>query len=198
MVAPETSLPAEGLVGEALGTGITRIALLGVDEGGKPQVGSGVGPPALEIEIGADVGRMTVGTIEAHDVVILIFHPDASGEATFAALAQRSNVKYQTANLAQKFPVNVLELVMLTVEPRGVYIDHLEETAGDETDVDELAPILGQLPLEPGIVFEQFELHGVGQPGAAEKVFVAVGNDDRLFIEAEVLDVGFNQRRKLA
>src|ERR1700739_682236 len=159
-----------------------RSSLFAVNEGGKPQVVAGVGPPAIEIEVAADDGGVTVGTIEAHDVVILIFHPDTSGEAALVARAQRSDVKNQATTLAEKLTVDVLEPVVLPIEARGGHIDHLEETAGDETGVNELAPIFGQLPLEPGIIFEQFELDAVREPSPAEKVFVAVENNKRLFI----------------
>src|SRR5882672_6151958 len=73
-----------------------------------------------------------VGAIEAHDVVVLIFNPDAPQEAALAGLFLRSYVEHQATHFAEKLAPYVVELVVLFVEAVRVNEDHLQETVRQE------------------------------------------------------------------
>src|SRR5947209_17039395 len=84
------------------------------------------------MEIAAGVPAAAVRSVKSHNVVVLIFHPDASQKAALAALVLRRDVKYQAAHFAKEFPAHVVKLVMLLVEPVGVNEDHLQESVRQE------------------------------------------------------------------
>ena len=65
------------------------------------------------MEVIAGLGRAGVGAIEADDVEVLVFDPDAAEEASLAGLGRRGDVKHQAADFAQEFAANVVELVVL-------------------------------------------------------------------------------------
>ena len=77
------------------------VALLGLDKRGEPQVACDVCAPAIEIEVVADQERFAVGTVEAHDMVIPIFDPDPSDEASFVLVVEGSDIEDQAADFAK-------------------------------------------------------------------------------------------------
>ena len=56
---------------------------------------------------------------------------------------------------------------MLTIEAEPVRVDHLEETGGRKTVVDEFPPAFGELPLEANTALKWFELHSVREVRAS-------------------------------
>ncbi len=66
-----------------------------------------------------------VGAIKAHDIEILILHPDAPQEPALAALLLRRHVEDQAAHFAEEFAAHIIELVVLLVEAICVQEDHL-------------------------------------------------------------------------
>src|SRR6267378_8332810 len=70
--------------------------------------------------------------IEPHNIVILVFHPDAAEKTALAALLLWRDVKYQTAHFAEEFAAHVVKLVVLFVEAVGVKEDHLQEAVRQE------------------------------------------------------------------
>src|SRR6266481_3788494 len=116
VVAPQARLRSEGFESRPLSLRASDAAFFDVDEGRKPLVLSGIRPPAVEIEVVAGQGRAAVGAVEAHDVIILILHPDTAHEAPFARLRQWIDVKDQATDLAQKLAPDIRNLVMRAVE----------------------------------------------------------------------------------
>src|SRR5713226_271149 len=152
-------------------------------------------PPAIEIEIVAGQGRAAVRAVETHDVEILILHPNAADEATFARLRQWIDVKHQTTNLAQKLASDILNLVMLAVEPVHIQVDHLQEAARDKFRGEKAGPPTENLVLHAaGVMLQRFELHALRQLGSPKKVFVAVRYRSQELIRTDILYVGFHQR----
>src|SRR5260370_8206456 len=115
----------------------------------------------MKIEIVGEKEGRTVGPVEAYDVVILFLHPDASDETPFVVLPERPNVEDDAANFAQKLAANVLKLVVLTIEARGIQIDHLKEAARNKARGEEFPPVFGQLSLQARVVFQWLQLHAV-------------------------------------
>src|SRR5713226_99208 len=199
VVAPQARLCPEGSESQALCLWVSHAALFAVDEGRKPLVLSRIHPPAIEIEVVADQRRPVVRAVETHDVEILILHPDAADEASFACLRQWIDVKYQTTHFAQKLASDILNLVMLAVEPVHIHVDHLQEAARDKFRVEKDGPPTENLVLHAaGVMLQRFEFHALRQLGPPKKVFVAVRYRSQLLIGADILDVGFHERRILA
>src|SRR5262249_26826883 len=112
--------------------GVVKFAFLAIDEGGQPETGLQVGAPAIKMEIPAGVPIAAVSAVEPYDVVILVFHPDASEEAAFSSLFQRRHVEHQAADFTEKLLPHVIELVVLLVEAVRIDEDHLKKSAGDK------------------------------------------------------------------
>jgi hypothetical protein len=87
-------------------------------------------------------------------VIILIFDPDPSDEASFVLVVERRDIKNQAPDFAQEFAAEVFKLVVLTIEAGSVRVDHLEETGGGKPVVDELPPAFGKLALEANTAVE--------------------------------------------
>src|SRR5258708_3146221 len=87
-VSPEARLRAECLGRCVFRRCILAAAFGAVDEGRQPLIVSGILTPAIKTEIKAGAGGTVVVPIETHDMVILVFYPDAADEASFLALHQ--------------------------------------------------------------------------------------------------------------
>ena len=72
-----------------------------------------------------------VCSIESHDIVILIFHPDSSLESHAGGIVFRLYVDYQAADIAQKFAAYEREFVKLALQI-FVQQNHLRETKGQK------------------------------------------------------------------
>src|SRR6202030_1817709 len=107
-----------------------HLAFFAINEGGQPEIWLDVGAPAIKVKIPTGVAASTVSAIEAHHVVILILHPDASEEAAFAGLVTRSYVEHQAAHFAEKFAAHIIKFVVLFIEAVGVDENHLQEAIG--------------------------------------------------------------------
>src|SRR5713226_6277682 len=164
VVAPQARLRLEGPESQALRLRISHAAFFAVDVGREPLVLSGIHAPAIEIEVVARQGRAAVSAVETHDVVILILHPDAADETSFAGLRQWIDVKDQTTNLTQKLAPEILDLVMLAVEPVHVQVDHLQERARDKFPGEKASPPAENLVLHAASpTLQRFKLHALPQ-----------------------------------
>src|SRR5712692_11094072 len=161
VVAPQARLRSEGLVSQAFCLRVSEVAFFAVDEGREPLVLSGIHAPTVEIEVVARQGRAAVGAVETHDVVILILHPDAPDESSFARLRQWIDVTDQTTNLTQKLAPEIFELVMLAVEAVHVQVDHLQEPARDKFPGEKAGPPAENLVLHAGVTVQRFKLHAL-------------------------------------
>src|ERR1700731_3138002 len=112
---------------ELLGQRVMQLAFFAVNEGGQPEIWLDVGAPAIKVKIPTAVAAAAVRAIEAHPVVILILHPDASEEAAFPGLFTRSYVEHQAAHFAEKFAAHIIKFVVLFIEAIGVDENHLQE-----------------------------------------------------------------------
>src|ERR1700732_4311942 len=97
-----------------------QLALFAVHEGGQPKIWLHVGAPAIKVKIPTGVAAAAVSAVEAHHVVILIFHPDASEEEAFAGIFTRGYVEHQAALFSEKFAAHVIEFIVLFIEAIGV------------------------------------------------------------------------------
>src|SRR5580692_3445920 len=135
VVAPQPRLRLEV---QLLTHRVVQIALLAIDKGRHPNARLHVRAPAVEVEVPARVPAAAIRAVEAHDVVILIFHPDASQEAALSRLFLRRDVEDQAAHFSQKFALYVVKLVVLLVESVRVYENHLASastvTQGHQSD----------------------------------------------------------------
>src|SRR5262249_4547496 len=104
------------LHGYALEGGILRLGLLGINVGGQPQTRLHVDAPAVEMEVELALGIWAVGSVEANNVEILIFYPDATQKVRRLVLAFRNHVNYARPAPAQKLAAQVSEFVMLLIE----------------------------------------------------------------------------------
>jgi hypothetical protein len=59
------------------------------------EVRAGIHPPAVKMEVVVGARTTAVGAVEAHDVKVLVFYPNAAGEASFARLGQRLDIEHQ-------------------------------------------------------------------------------------------------------
>src|SRR5262249_25273355 len=124
VVAPEARLRFEI---ELLAQRVVKVFFFAVNKSREPHTGLNVGAPAIEIEIPAGVAAAAVRAVEANDVEILVFDPDAACEASLAGFWKRGDVEHKAAHFTKKFTVNVVELVVLLIEAVGVEENHLQE-----------------------------------------------------------------------
>src|SRR5579863_7093453 len=57
-----------------------------------------------------------VGSVEADNIVVLIFDPDAAQKTASTRVFLRSHINYDTANLTQKLATNKVEGIKLALE----------------------------------------------------------------------------------
>ena len=174
IVAPQARLRAERFVPHVPRPRVVHAAFFAVDERRQPQVLPHICPPAIEIEVVAHQRRPAVGAIKAHNVVVLILHPNAPHEAPFVALLYRIDVKDQAAHFAQELAAHILNLVVLAVESVHIKVDHLQEAARKEFHVEEAPPASEHFVLDSGVAVQRFQVHAFRQLGPPKKVFVAI------------------------
>src|SRR5580765_2411703 len=84
---------------------------------------------------------------EAHDVEILIFHPDSSDEAAVFRIFHRLHVNDPATNLPKSLPTNKLERVVRTIEAVQVRKQRLGKSDGGEgRRIPNYLPFPGLLP----------------------------------------------------
>src|SRR6266851_73132 len=85
-----------------------------------------------------------VRSVKAHDVVVLIFHPDSAHETAHRRLLFRLNIDNQATYLTQKFAPDERKVVILALKIL-VNQDHLGKAERQEFHLEEL----GQVGDEP-------------------------------------------------
>ena len=175
------------------------IGFLAVNKGRKPEAGLDVCAPAIEVEVPTGVSASSVAAVKTHDVVILIFHPNAPQEPAFAGLFQGRDVEHQAAHFPQEFAPYVVELVVLLVEAVGVKENHLQESTRHELrrERKEIANRAENL-LSLGVhVRQRHQRDTLRKVRTAQKIFVARGDKAEILVRFQVLDVGLDQWRIL-
>src|SRR5579864_6521872 len=140
-----------------------------------------------------------VSAVEADYVVVLILNPDTPEEPPLARLSLWRDVENQAAHLADKFALNIVELVVLLVESVGVDKDHLQEAVGQELHGERKEIADGAenfLSLALGIA-ERNKRDSLRKLRATEKILVAGGDFAQIFVRLQVLNVRLHQRRIL-
>src|SRR5260370_38346944 len=99
VISPKARLRPESLESQVSCLRVSDAALFAVDEGRKPLVLSSIYSPAIEIEVVAGQRRAAIRSVEAHDVEILILHPDASHEGPFTRPRPRFGVAHESSHL---------------------------------------------------------------------------------------------------
>src|SRR5580704_15422513 len=84
------------------------------------------------MEVPARVAAAAISAVEAHDVVVLVFDPDAPKEPALAGFFLGRDVEYQAAHFTEKFAPHIVKLVVLFVESIRVDENHLQETVRKE------------------------------------------------------------------
>src|ERR1700722_19434583 len=75
------------------------------------------------------VARRRVDAIEAHYVVAFVLNPHAAHEAVVSFQIVWNYVHYNAAHFTQKFPPDIGELIVRSIELRLIHKDHLGESA---------------------------------------------------------------------
>src|ERR1700719_829390 len=108
--------PRLRLVMQSLPDTVLQVRLLGIDQRGKPDARAKILAPAVKVKVitGSRVRR--VSPVKPHNVVILVFDPDAAKETPLAGIFFWSYVDYDAAQLSQKLPAYEVEVVILALK----------------------------------------------------------------------------------
>src|ERR1700730_19212851 len=134
-----------------------------------------------------------IGAIETHDVEVLVFHPDAAGEASLARLGQWLHVEHQGSDFTEKLPADIVKLVVLLVEAVRVQVDHLQEAVrqklhGERKHIAEAAKHF-MLDAAAGLIAvrQRFKVDALGKKRATEEIMVAGRNGAQGVVFSEIL-----------
>ncbi len=171
-----------------------QIAFLAIHERRQPKPWLYVRAPAIEMEVPAGVPVAAVSAIEANDVIILVFNPDASHEPAMVALFGGCHVENQAAHFAKEFAANIVKLVVLLIEAVGIDKDHLQKPIGQELhgEAEEVSDGTDHFPPLAAGVIQGHERYTLSEVGAAKEVLVAGRHRAQVLIGLQVLNVGLD------
>src|ERR1700733_6244950 len=69
----------------------------------------------------------SIHAIKANNREVLVFRPNASGEASLARCRQWRDVEDHATDLADEFAANIFRLIVLTIESLGILKEHAQE-----------------------------------------------------------------------
>src|SRR6202040_3041472 len=95
---------------------VAEISFLAVDVGRYPVARDQVQAPAIHVEEVSVAGARLIRTIQAHNVVILVFYPNSTTEAAITGALFGGHVEDDTADITQELAVHLLEIVGLAIE----------------------------------------------------------------------------------
>jgi hypothetical protein len=92
---------------------------------------------------------------------------------------------------------------MLGIEAVGVDVDHLQESLRNELHrcrekPSETAEHLVRESALAAVAGERHDIHALGKLGATQEILVAIRHGPQLAVRAQLLNIGFHQRRVLA
>src|SRR5208337_2809740 len=93
-----------------------EVAFFTVDIGWHPVTRNQVQPPAIHVKEERILRRRNVSSVQPDDVVILIFHPHSAHESSFTGILLGSHIEHEAANIAEKFAVDVMKVIVLAVK----------------------------------------------------------------------------------
>src|SRR5260370_25101478 len=109
VVAPK---PRLRVVMQRLTNTVFEIGLLGIDKRRQPDARAEVLPPAVKVQVIAGSRMRIVSAIEADDVVVLIFDPDAAEEPALASVFLGGNIHDNAAYFAEELAADESEVVI--------------------------------------------------------------------------------------
>ena len=146
VIAPE---PRLRLVMERLTDTVFEIGLLGINKRRQPHAGAKVLPPAVKVQIITGSRMRIVSAVEANDVVVLIFDPDAAEEPALAGVFLGGDVHddaaYFPKELAADESVIVIPALEILIEDH-----HLGKAQGQELHGIYVAQLAEHAFTEPG------------------------------------------------
>src|SRR5260370_34416458 len=113
IIAPNASLSFKP---EIVARGILRSRLLGVNVCRHPRAAESVQPPAVEVKRAIGEPFRGVRSREAHNVEVLILHPDPADKATVLRILTGLHVHDSAVHLPKTFPADKFETVVLAIE----------------------------------------------------------------------------------
>ena len=143
----------------------------------------------MEKEIQLGLGK--VGSVEADNVVILIFDPDPAHETCGLLTFLGLYIDDQAAELSQKFAPHKSEVVVFLLEIR-VEHHHLSEAQGKEVQGVDPRHLAKHPTPESRLANERNVLRAVTHVEAAEKILVFYGSRVPRAVVLKVLQVGLN------
>src|SRR5215471_21656566 len=128
---------------------IFQVRLFGVNVSGKPHSRSHVQTPAVEVQIQAGARLRIISAVEADDVVVLVFDPDASFETSSTGVFPGRYIDDDAAHLTQKFATHECKVVILALE---IFIEnhHLREAERQKLHGVDLAQLAQHALAEAG------------------------------------------------
>ncbi len=141
--------------------------------------------------------RRSVSSVQANDVVILIFDPDAAQEAALACSLFRCDIKHQATYIAKKLAAYVMKVIVLAVEVAAIRIHHPGEAHGLVLHLEQLLEAAHQARLHALILLLQIILavDRLAHIHAAQKIMVGARNWAELRISRQILQVSLDHRR---
>src|SRR5690242_3727611 len=129
-----------------------------------------------------------VGSVEPHDVVIPIFHPNSTEKTAISSFLFRLDIDYQTTNFAKEFPSHKCEIVVLLLEII-IENDHLGKAKRQELHRIEACEFAHKPAAKSRLPQERAILGAILHLEATEEVIVARRNISQIIIRLHVLDV---------
>ena len=106
----------------------------------------------MEEEI--NLGLRVVTSVEADDVVVLIFHPNPAHKSRSLLAVLRMDVDYEATDLAQKFATHEREIIKFFLEV-GVEHHHLGKTHGQVVQRIDASQLREHAMAEAGLADER-------------------------------------------
>ena len=135
-----------------------------------------------------------ISAVQAYDVEILVFHPDAAQEAALAGIFLGGDVEDDAAHVALKFAMNIFELVMSAVKVLAIGENHPGKADGLVLELEQLGESAHHAGLKARI-FRKIVLpvDRIAQVQAAQEIVVFLGRRTHLLVELQVLQIGLDQ-----
>ncbi len=160
---------------QRLGEAGLEIRCFGVDVGREPGARTHVQTPAIEVEKEVYLRLRIIRAVEANDVVVLIFHPDAAFEASDFLIFFGLNIDHQAANFTQELTADEVEVVVLLLKIGGEN-HHLGKAHRQKMQGINPGQFTQQAMSKTGLADEGNVFRSVGHIETAEVILIASGN----------------------
>ena len=194
VVSPQAGLRLECDLVLCAGSKVTFFA---VDIGRYPISRYQVQPPAIHVEVVAVARRVSIGSVQADDVEVLIFYPDAAQEAASSGVFFRCYVKYQRADVARELAPDVAEIIVRPVEIVAVGVNHPGKAEWRVLKLEHLGEAAEHAFFHALVLLFQIvvPVDRVAQIHAAQEVTVVARHGAELRILGQILYIGLDHGR---